>query len=269
MTYYCEKCGHKMDENEQVCAFCGAKQMRFSTDYETKKCKKCGKDIYVNANFCPYCGTDQAILDLHKDLQADDWKESDHDNQKNLTKQQRLEQSLLNTDLNDEDSLNQFVKQMNNAGIKVRVIKPEEKNETVHPGLIKSTKLIFKDMFKINKRMGVNDFWWGIAGIMLLTVLIASVIASAVMMMHFKPAKMLRICITIMAPFGLFFQIAMFTATWRRLHDMNMSGALMLLWLFPFFRLLLGFICMMGPRLDNNPYTFKVEDYQKNRNKFN
>ena len=33
----------------------------------------------------------------------------------------------MNTNFDDQDSLNNFMKQMQDAGIKVRVIKPEEK----------------------------------------------------------------------------------------------------------------------------------------------
>lgn len=264
-----------MAENEKRCAFCGAEQKRLSNDdYETKKCKKCDRDIYVNANFCPYCGTDQAILDLNKDLpnstedDISDENETDHNNQANLTRQQKLEQSLLNTNLDDEDSLNKFVKQMNDAGIKVRVVKPEEKNENVHPGIMASTKLMIKDTFKINKRMGINDYWWGFAGMLLIAFIFATILATILVSMHMKEAVMLKTAMSIMMPFIIAYQFILFTATWRRLHDMNMSGVLMFFWLFgPFGRLALAFLCLMGPRLDNNPYTFDVHDYQKNKDK--
>nr|WP_290033010.1 DUF805 domain-containing protein [Ligilactobacillus cholophilus] len=269
MTYYCEKCGHKMDSNEEYCSFCGAKQMRFAKEYETKKCKKCDKDIYVNANFCPYCGTDQAILDLHKDLAEND-EETDHDNQKNLTKEQRIQQSLLNADLTDKDSLEKFVKEMNDAGIKVRVLKPEEKNENVQPGLFVSTKLILKDMFKINKRMGINDYWWGVGGLFLLMTLLSTLIAYfATSVLHVTTiVGLLKSCSIVIVPLSIIFQIILFTATFRRLHDAKLPNWLMIFWVLGTVgQLALMFLCLMGPRLDDNPYTFNVKDYYNHKNK--
>ena len=38
---------------------------------------------------------------------------------------------------------------------------------------IASTKLFFRDMFKVNKRLGVNDFWWGFFGFFLICMVVA------------------------------------------------------------------------------------------------
>ena len=264
--YYCEKCGHKVGKNEKHCAFCGALQMRLSGQhYETKNCKKCGRKIYVNANFCPYCGTDQAILNLHCDLEEDK-KEEEKEKQeaeKNMTPQQRIMQNLMNLNLNDPESLEDFVKKMDDVGVKVRVIKPEEKNETVTPGLVKSTKLMFRDMFKINKRMGINDYWWGFLGIMLILIVFSFFVPQILLMMHVSK----RIIETIVFGVAIFFQFILMTATWRRLHDANYSNWWMLLWLIPFGTIVLYIMCMTGPRLDNNPYTFKVKDWQNRQRK--
>lgn len=268
MTYYCEKCGHKLDENERRCAFCGAVQKRFSDqDYETKKCKKCGKDIYVNANFCPYCGTDQAILNLNEDLKRDDADQKTTSNSNaNLTSEQKLAQGLMNTNFDDQDSLNNFMKQMQDAGIKVRVIKPEEKNETGKPGLIASTKLFFRDMFKINKRLGVNDFWWGFFGFFLICMVAAMLLSE--LLPFFKIPMTMKTMFKLSAGVSVVFRLGVLTAIIRRLHDIQMPAWFVILWFIPIAQFFIWFICMMGPRLDNNPYTFNVEDWKKRQNKF-
>lgn len=270
MTYYCEKCGHKLEENERQCAFCGAVQKRFSDqDYETKKCKKCGKDIYVNANFCPYCGTDQAILNLNKDLKHDEADQKTTPNS-NLTSEQKLAQGLINTNFDDQDSLNDFMKQMQDAGIKVRVIKPEEKNETGKPGLITSTKLFFRDMFKVNKRLGINDFWWGFLGFFLIYMVVYMVVVMLIseLLPIFKIPVTMKLLIKISTGGAIVFRLGMLTAIIRRLHDIQMPAWFAVLWFIPIAQLFIWFICMMGPRLDNNPYTFNVEDWKKRQNKF-
>ena len=46
------------------------------------------------------------------------------------------------------------------------------KNENPEPNLIASTKLMLRDTFRTDKRMGRADFWWGYLGITMLTVLL-------------------------------------------------------------------------------------------------
>lgn len=263
MTYYCEKCGHKIDENQKVCSFCGAVQKRLtSDDYETKSCKKCGKKIYVNANFCPYCGTDQAILDLNKDLSVkNDDEETDHNNAENLTAQQKEAQKQF---LNDQEQLGEFLKQLTDAGIKYKVEKTKDRNENAHPGLIVSTKLIFKDMFKINKRLGINDFWWGVAGLTLIMIAISIATGEiiAISGLHLTMKHLTAIAMVI----AVAYNFILTTAIWRRIHDINLPNWIMLLILIPFGSIMLCLICLLGPNLDNNPYTFDVKDYN-NRNR--
>ena len=264
-TYYCEKCGHKLDENERRCAFCGAVQKRLSNqEYDTKKCKKCDKDIYVNTNFCPYCGTDQAILNLNEDLKKDNVKPEQNQNYQDAdpqTAQQKFAQGLMNTDLNDQDSINEFMKQMQDAGIKVRVIKPEEKNETGKPGLITSTKLLIRDMFKINKRLGVNDFWWGFLGFLLICSVLGVLCVESLPLFGIHVTnKMMFIAIF---SSSAVFQLSMFTAVIRRLHDIKISGWFGIFWFISLGHFILLLLCLMGPRLDDNPYTFNVEDWKK------
>lgn len=254
MTYYCEKCGHKMDENEQRCAFCGAVQKHFlDQDYEKKKCKKCGKEIYVNANFCPFCGTDQAILNLNKDLKHDD--------------AQKMGERVNKLESNDpqQTALNEFMQQMQAAGIKIRVVKPEEKNESKKPGLITSTKLLIRDMFKINKRLGVNDFWWGFLGFFM--ICIGANILILELLPLFKIQATMRLTLSISIASAVVFRLGMVTAIIRRLHDIQLPVWICLLWFIPIAQFVVWWLCMMGPQLDNNPYTFDEKDWKKKQNK--
>lgn len=257
-----------MDENERRCAFCGAVQKRLSDqEYDTKKCKKCGKKIYVNANFCPYCGTDQAILNLDEDLKKDNVSSAQNNNQidQNQTPQQKLAQGLMNTNLDDQDSINEFMKQMQDSGIKVRVIKPEEKNETGKPGLFASTKLLIRDMFKINKRLGVNDFWWGFLGLLLLFTGLAVLIIECLPLFGIHMTNKLMVIAIFLS--STVFQLSMFTAVVRRLHDIKIPGWFGIFWFISLGHFILLLLCLMGPRLDGNPYTFNVEDWKKRQNK--
>lgn len=255
MMNYCEKCGHKMDADERRCAFCGTVQKRFSNqDYEKKKCKKCGRAIYVNANFCPYCGTDQAILNLNEDLKNEDsrWvtKKVDQSNQSNDPQQ---------------DALKEFMQQMQASGIKIRVVKPEEKNESKKPGLITSTKLLIRDMFKINKRLGVNDFWWGFLGFFM--ICIGANILILELLPFFKIQATMRLTLSISIASAVVFRLGMISAIIRRLHDIQLPVWICLLWFIPVAQFIVWWLCMMGPQLDNNPYTFNEKDWKNRQNK--
>lgn len=109
-------------------------------------------------------------------------------------------------------------------------------NETRTPGLIASTKLAFKDTFKINKCMGRADYWWSQLGMSLLfwgvNIVVFTLIAvtagglgifdsgsgldSFGVGMFIWIFSMIIECILIW--------ICSFTATVRRLHDAGYSG---------------------------------------------
>lgn len=247
-----------MNADEQRCAFCGAVQKRFlGQDYDKKKCKKCGKEIYVNANFCPYCGTDQAILNLNEDLKRDNsqWTSNNEDSKATSSQSNDPQQ----------DALNEFMRQMQEAGIKLQVVKPEDKNESKKPGLITSTKLLIRDMFKINKRLGVNDFWWGFLGFFIICV--ASSILISELLPLFKIPVTMKLMVSISMASSVVFRLGMITAIIRRLHDIQLSPWLCVLWFIPIAQFVVWWVCMMGPRLENNPYTFDEKDWKKKQDK--
>ena len=149
-------------------SLCGVLQER-ELDGEKKPCRKCEEKIPVNSNYCPYCAHDQAIFEYRETP-----RETEEDKAK-ITPEPKLEK--------DAQDLAELIDQIRAENEKYLAKRQADakaaqekrtfgKNENPEPNLIASTKLMLRDTFRTDKRMGRADFWWGYLGITMLTVLL-------------------------------------------------------------------------------------------------
>lgn len=123
-------------------------------------------------------------------------------------------------------------------------------NESTKPGILNSTKLYFQDMFIGAKRISRADFWWGMLGMTILTVVLMVVFAA---LMNFLSLRSFYWSAVMGVAFAMtfgYYLIAIFTATIRRLHDLNMSAWWVLLVVIPFIGSLVLIILMFLPQKD-------------------
>lgn len=190
---YCQRCGRKVTEQTQNCPHCGIKQEN-PTEVESKHCKKCDQLIPVNANYCSHCGADQAFF---------------------YYEQSKPEKTEPTTQTVIEPKITKSSEQT--------VALP--KNESIHPGLIVSTKLMIHDLFSISKRIGRADYWWGFLGLNLMSVaagIIIGVILSLTQM--FDPSLTDSLYRLLLSGWLAFIYITITTAQVRRLHDCEWSA---------------------------------------------
>ncbi|MFT8824492.1 MAG: zinc-ribbon domain-containing protein [Liquorilactobacillus mali] len=217
----CQSCGYSIEENEHYCNHCGTKQAIFEDGFEAKKCKFCKKDIPVNANYCVYCGKDQAFIDV-----------------KSFSEKAAAEKVRPNSDETKEKKLSL--------------------NESEKPGIFVSTKLMIKDMFVLQKRMGRADFWWSIAGIFALSLVFGLVLGEVLVIVNeINPAVVdltERIAISL---WMTLIYISITTAQIRRLHDCSLPGILILMkFLFGFGDFLLLLLLILPQSKRDMSYTF-------------
>lgn len=116
------------------------------------------------------------------------------------------------------------------------------------PGLITSTKLYFKDMAVVDKRMSRADFWWSYLGMAILSF--ATFFASGLLNSLTNNA-LSNIIIFLMGGAEAILGIASFTASIRRLHDTERSGWLILLGLIPIVGAIILIILYCQPSVKN------------------
>ncbi|ADF83416.1 membrane protein [Lactobacillus phage LBR48] len=143
-------------------------------------------------------------------------------------------------------------------------------NENKIPGIVSSTKLYFKDMFRINKRMGRADFWWASLGVGIIMVIIGFIIGIIQTVFlggsdnfmetdiagELTPAGVtsLIMLIILLAIYVILF-IAALTGEIRRLHDLGYNGAFWLINLVPAIGSLIMLIILCQPsKQQNNRY---------------
>ena len=268
--FYCQRCGRQLEANELRCHFCGIVQEREGTSIETKPCKQCKKAIPVNANFCPYCGLDQATLFYDETVSQPEPQEVDPDK---LLEQMLNDDTLKNIEkieINSPQDLENFLMKIEAETKKMQAANAKKyhigKNESVKPGLIVSTKLMLKDMFKVNKRLGADDFFWGYLGMYVLTIIYSiglGVILSIVSQINSHLVSL----IFAVGFYGwiIFFVFVTLTAFIRRFHDSELPAWLIWLRFIPGFG---EFICLLlalkSQKITSGKYTFR----SKKRDKF-
>ncbi|AUI71916.1 hypothetical protein COSHB9_17050 [Companilactobacillus alimentarius] len=123
-------------------------------------------------------------------------------------------------------------------------------NESFRPGIFSSTKLYFQDLFIGAKRMSRKDFWWGYLGMTIVSGIIMGILAFAITKMpvdDFYWSSIIGVALAI--TYG-YYQIAIFTAIIRRLHDRKMRGWWVLLPIIPFLGTIVLIVLLCLPQRD-------------------
>lgn len=128
-------------------------------------------------------------------------------------------------------------------------------NYSEKPGLVTSTILWFKDMFKVKKRLGRADYWWGNTGVSIINLIVFSILFGALYSIYILPAMNADFLETpeinynlgysvwaLVVIYFIFIAIASFTAYVRRLHDINRKGNYFWVIFLPFY---FGFLTLM------------------------
>lgn len=119
-----------------------------------------------------------------------------------------------------------------------QVVTHQPYNESPLPGLLTSTKLYFKDMLRIDKRLGRADFWWGALGVTLIELVILGLLfllAGGQAVYDYTATLSLGnlLLLFLEASYYVAFTIITTTAMIRRFHDSNLNGAYWLLIFIP------------------------------------
>lgn len=255
---YCQRCGRQIDEDKKHCPYCGVLQER-DLDEEKKPCKKCARSIPVNANYCPYCGHDQAIFEYHETPL------DTPDETKPKPKPESEAEKIIAQDANDLKMLIDQIRAENEKFVKEReqLAKKAErehtfgKNENQNPNLIVSTRLMLKDAFKTDKRMGRADFWWGFLGMNLIFValmLLDSVIYDLWYRLAPKSAE-LGLSISVYVSFFAVF-LVIFTGLVRRFRDAEIPLMYLILMLTGIGELICLLLAIKPQQVTNFDYSF-------------
>ena len=196
-------------------------------------CPHCGAALPADAEFCPNCG--QA-----RPSSAD------------ATNPQSTTAPTTNTTAAGEQGTTTNTVYLSNVPY----------NESPQPGLITSTQLFYRDIFKIAKRMGRADYWWAILGSTLIGIGVYAVIAMISLLFGSFVAYnstgsfvLAAIYIILLLIYIVITGIATITAQCRRFYDLSYSGAFWLLNLIPMVGSLVVFIFMVqSSKQLNNPY---------------
>lgn len=135
-------------------------------------------------------------------------------------------------------------------------------NESPQPGLITSTQLFYRDIFKLSKRMGRADYWWAILGssligiaIYLIIIACAALLGTSISYDSSGSFVMATIFVIALLIYIIITSIATITAQCRRFHDISYSAAFWFLNLIPMVGGLVVFIFMVqSSKQLNNPY---------------
>lgn len=232
---FCQRCGRQIEENAKACPYCTVLQEQKPA--ETKNCKKCQQKISVNANYCPLCGADQAFF--YYQAQQPDVVQS--------SKKQATE--AKSSDRSSSRSATA-------AGFKL------PKNESAHPGLKTSTRLLIRDTFKISKRMGRADYWWAFLGLNLMSLAVGVILGLVITAIsQFAPNLVDPTFRLMLSAWVTFVYITITTAQVRRLHDCGWSAWLIMIkFIFALGDIFIIFAMVQPQSLQDQRYTFKEKD---------
>lgn len=226
-----------------------------------KPCRKCNEKIPVNANYCPYCGHDQAIFEYRETPREAEEKEVE------TTPEPKLEK--------DAQSLAELVDQIraeNEKYLAKRQAEAKEaqekrtfgKNENPEPNLIASTKLMLRDTFRTDKRMGRADFWWGYLGITMLTVLLTFPLALIVQIWQSVAPDSAMMAMEIMVYFLMcFYILEMVTGLIRRFRDAEIPVLYVVLALTVVGEIICLFLATRPQKVTNLDYTFEARSKKR------
>lgn len=132
-------------------------------------------------------------------------------------------------------------------------------NAQTSANLLDSTKLMFEDIFRYGKCMSRADYWYGVLGLLLLTFVVViglvCCISLASQITEYYAIQALIYMVIFTSVTGIISLFLMgLSATVRRLHDIGMDGAWILLQFVPFGNIIiLVFMCQPSV-MKNNRY---------------
>lgn len=140
-------------------------------------------------------------------------------------------------------------------------------NAQTPANLVNSTKLMFEDIFRYGKCMSRADYWYGVLGLILLMFLVCVscvglqvLVGHLASLEHFGLVRViydLKLYLLFTAIITLF--LITLSATVRRLHDIGMDGAWVLLQFIPVGNvILLVFLCQRAED-ENNRYRIETQ----------
>lgn len=255
---YCQKCGHEVDKQATTCAFCATNaKVNFT---ETKECKQCHKKIDINANYCLFCGYDQAKLVYTAPLVEQENSQTDTGD-KDFMQQLAEEKDQLDRQVDLLQGLFQQLK------VPTKEMENLAKNESTKPGIIVSTKLMLRDCFSFNKRMGLADFWWGYAGMCVLTIGFVLLLS---LLIYMSPSdssvQMMKLGIALIIVWAIFFYLVTFSGMIRRYHDAEIPSLICLVLFIPGIGEFIALLFAMRPQQKNlGLHTFEDPFKKKKR----
>ncbi|MQS89166.1 DUF805 domain-containing protein [Companilactobacillus mishanensis] len=133
-------------------------------------------------------------------------------------------------------------------------------NESNKPGIITSTKLYFNDLFVGAKRMSRADFWWGYLGTTIFFTVLLGLLAlleTKLPVMDYYWSAVVGVAIAMSFAYYI---IAIFTASIRRLHDVNLRAWWLLFYLIPGIGFIVWVVFMcLGQRNSSNRFDYNIE----------
>ncbi|MFC6274863.1 DUF805 domain-containing protein [Levilactobacillus tangyuanensis] len=198
---------------------------------EHRFCVKCGKAIPIDVRFCPYCGTEQPTYQdssSEPDSEVEPTSETDAGS---------ASESSVSSD--SETTVN------SESG---PVISPV--TNTAHPdkpGLVKSFKRGFKDMFTISGRMSRADFWWQFLALFIIDFIVSFPLASTLEHVSLGAVNGWLLLLFLISLIFTLTSVMYLTSEIRRLHDTNRSGHFLWLILIPFFGTIIAIVMFVQP----------------------
>lgn len=258
--YYCQRCDRKIATEATHCPYCGVLQERDLAG-EKKPCRKCEKQIPVNSNYCPYCGHDQAIFE-YKETPKEEPEAPETENEQSRLETDATELTDLIEQIRQENARMLQEKQQKEEALRAKLQLP--RNESKRPGLITSTKLMLKDCFKTDKRMGRADFWYGLLGSYLLFL---SVITCGFLLIDTLRASLTFDRASVLSFFSFicmtFWLLVVLTALTRRFHDAEIPLIYLLLLLTGVGEIICLLLALKPQAITNERYTFKSRDKRR------
>ncbi len=133
-------------------------------------------------------------------------------------------------------------------------------NESGRPGIYRSTKLFYKNLFVGASRSGRADFWFGFLGSALVSAALIAVLVLILFVLPISDWYFSAVCGVGMALCFGYFLIALFNGAIRRLHDAGHRAWWMLLLLIPTFGLIVLVILLCSPQKDDSSFPRVVSE---------
>ncbi|WP_125772209.1 DUF805 domain-containing protein [Companilactobacillus furfuricola] len=127
-------------------------------------------------------------------------------------------------------------------------------NESEKPGIFKSTRLFYKNLFVGASRCGRADYWWSFLGSTLFTAALIAVLLLILFALPISDWYWSAVCGVGMALCFGYYLIGLFNGSIRRLHDIGFRAWWLLLLLIPVVGLVVIIILLCLPQKKDNRF---------------